>query len=220
MSQLKNSTLLETHTQLLNVCYSILDALDDEAWNDSKQVVYSTVNEWETAYMSFLKQNEVQDVKFPFATLTRSPSQESFKINNKTYQAFEEYDGNTLTVPGVRVRPVVLPFELTIYENQAFDRLEAVADMFMVDGFQTQEVVYFSDVLQQENRVCFIFGDPEHRMIPTKEDKTEGRGFLYSLTIPMQVSTVLGVRNEVKLISQIVADININNHEETLIIEE
>lgn len=192
-----SSTLSEVTITLAKVIYAVMSKLDNEAWVDTKQVVYSTSDEWDTAYSSFLRLNKVKDVKFPFASLTRNSSQETQMMPRRSLQV----TGNTRDA---KIKPTTLTYTITIYEKE-LSKIEAIVNSILLNGMDDQRVDFDSKVLGAPSSLRFALGEPEHSMVPTKDDKVSGHGFIYSLSIPMTVWCTLGVSTEQKLIKQIIS---------------
>jgi hypothetical protein len=178
--------------------FNILQTLDPESWIEQKQIVYSTVNDWDNAYQSYLVKNNIDEVKFPFATLTRSDSQEPFSRYNDGFKVWDRNTGE-----GSLIRPVQIEFELVIYRRD-YINLESIADFIIVQGTDVQKYTYFSNVLGQQSEFSFHFETPSHSMVAGKEEKLRGNGFIYSLTVPVVVDCILGTKEDQKLITKIV----------------
>ena len=86
-----------------------------EGWQDSNQIVYSTVDDWDTAYHSYLLQNNREEVKFPFATLTRDPTQEPYAQWNSPLKVHEAQSNKEYQVKGCTIRPVDCKFSRLLY---------------------------------------------------------------------------------------------------------
>lgn len=196
-----NNTLVEVHIQVRKACFAILNNLYPEAWTDIKSVVYSTVDDWETGYSSYLNLNTEKVVNFPLATLTRIATQESLHQFSSPLQVHQ--DGTSGIAQGGLIRPVKCTFSLKIYERE-FNHLENIINLIIVSGDETQRFSYFSDVLQADAQISFRFLEPEHTMIPDKSSKVEGSGYLYAVNIPIEIDCTLGIAKEQKLINQII----------------
>lgn len=201
MSNQARSTLSEVNRKLAEVCYNILNVFDDKRWVTPLQLVYSTVLGWETSYEAYLIQRKLDNVKFPFASLTRNSTQETFNAWNKSFTAYEGLVEGQDSVKSVRIKPVRIEYILSIYDQRLED-IEAFADIIISQGFTTQKLEYFSNVLDQPSSISFIFKEPIHEMIPAKEDKRRGSGFVYGLNIPIIVDCVLGIKGEEKIIKE------------------
>lgn len=203
MPKQANCTLIEIHKELTNILYSVLQTLEPEAWENPKQLVYSTVDDWDTAYHSYLLQNDTEVVKFPFATLTRSETQEAYAQWNNPLLVNDPPSNEVYEVKGALIRPVRIPFNWTLYRRD-FEYLEQLADILIISGSDVQEHKFASEVLGQDSEFSFYFEAPLHTMIPAKEEKIRGRGFIFSLTVPIVVDCVLGIKKDQKLINQII----------------
>jgi len=195
------TTLVEVHLQVRKACFAILNNLYPEAWTDIKSVVYSTVDDWETGYSSYLNYNTEKVVNFPLATLTRIATQESYAQFSSALPV--HYITESGVAPGGNIRPVKCTFSLKIYERE-FNHLENIINLIIVSGDETQRFSYFSDALQADAQISFRFLEPEHIMIPDKTGKVEGSGYLYSVNIPIEVDCTLGIAKDQKLINQII----------------
>ena len=201
MPDLARSSLSEVNRKLAEISYSILNVFDNKRWKNQKQVIYSTVSDWDTAYEAYLVYNKTDNVKFPFAALTRDPTQETYKLWNKPFTAYENLIEGETSVNAVRVKPVRVNYILTIYDQRLED-IEALADIFILEGQNTYRFDYESSVLGQPARVSFTIGEPVHEMIPDKAEKRSGKGFVYGLNITIVVDSVLGIKVEAKIIEQ------------------
>jgi hypothetical protein len=206
----KSSTLIEIHTNLNYVLFEILKALDPDSWQEQKQIVYSTVNDWDTAYQSYLVKNNIEEVKFPFATLTRTETQDSFTQWNAPLTLHEAPVNGNYSVKGVIIRPVRCRFNWTIYTKDYLS-LENLVDLLVLSGSEIQVFNFYSEVMKQHTEFGFFFEAPSHNLIPSKEDKLRGHGFIYSLTVPIVLDCVLGVQKGQKLISEIILNSNLAN---------
>lgn len=215
MPKKAKATLIEVHENLNTVLFSILQTLEPDAWKDQSQIVYSTVDDWDTAYQSYLVKNNIEEVKFPFATLTRDPEQEPYAQWNSPLTVNEGPEYKSYEVNGAIIRPVRLKFNWTIYRRD-YEWLEQLADLLIVSGSDVQEFPFFSEVLGQDSELSFFFETPRHNMIPAKDDKIRGRGFIFSLTVPIVVDCVLGVSRKQKLIAQIISKYILENIEEVI----
>lgn len=212
MPKIINSTLVEVHKNLSIVLYNILKELEPEGWQNPNQVVYSTVDDWDTAYHSYLLQNNIEEVKFPFASLTRDPTQEPYAHWNSPLSVNEAPNYKDYEVKGCIIRPVDCKFYWTIYRRD-FVNLESLADFLIVSGSDLQKFPYYSDILEQDSEFSFHFETPIHDKMPDKEEKIRGSGFIFSLKIPITVNCVLGMKKDKKLIAQIVQKTILENTE-------
>ena len=200
MARPARSTLSEVTRKLSEVSFEILKLFDKDRWINSEQLIYSTVSAWETSYEAYLVQRKIENVKFPFAALTRNNTQETQKLWNKTLTAYNNNVDTNTEVNSVKIKPVRVEYILAIYDQRLED-IEAIADLVIVQGQETQRLDYFSEVLQQQDRISFIMQEPVHEMIPDKAEKRKGKGFIYGLYIPIIVDCVLGIKAEEKLIT-------------------
>lgn len=203
MPKVIKSTLVEVHQNLSIILFNILKELEPEGWQNPNQVVYSTVDDWDTAYHSYLLQNNIEEVKFPFASLTRDPTQQPYAQWNSPLSVHEGPNYKEYEVKGGIVRPVDCKFYWTIYRKD-FINLESLADFLIVAGSDTQRFQYYSNILEQNSEFSFHFETPTHDKLPDKEEKIRGRGFIFSLKIPITVNCVLGMKKDRPIIAQIV----------------
>lgn len=201
-----SSTLLEVHTFLNEICFRILKGMLPDFWKESKQVVYSSRDEWDTAYRSYLEYNKIADVKFPFATITRDSTQVTQRPYSEPMRLVDRREASP-NVGGVLIKQCRCTFMLTLYEK-AYSRLELFADFIIAQGWESQRVDFTSEVLNAPSRFSFIFGEPEKVMIAGKDERNNQNGHIYSLSIPIIVDTVLGIKTEEKLITEVVACVN------------
>lgn len=204
MENKPRSTLSEVNRKLAEVCYSVLNVFDSQRWVESNQLVYSTVAGWDTAYEASLVARKIDNVKFPFACLTRGPTQTTYSAWNNAFTAYEPYIEGSSGVKSARVKPVRIEYTLAIYDQRLED-IETFADIIIAQGHSTQSLDYFSEVLEQPSGISFIFGEPVHEMIPDKAEKRKGKGFVYGLSIPVIVDCVLGIKGEEKIIKEAIS---------------
>jgi hypothetical protein len=206
MAVIYSSTLLEVHTHLNNIVFRILNKMMPDFWKENKQVVYSSVDEWDTAYRSYLDYNKIEEVKFPFATITRETTQVTQRPWSEPIRLVDRRQAIS-NPAGVLVKQCHCDFNLTLYEKQ-LGTLEMFSDFIIAQGWETQRVDYISEVLGAPSRFSFIFGEPTHSIIADKNNRYSENGHIYSVTIPIKVDTVLGIQTQEKLITEIVACIN------------
>lgn len=204
----QTSTLVEIHVGLNTIIFEILRTIDPLSWKEQQQIIYSTVNDWDTAYQSYLVKNNIQEVKFPFSSLTRVETQVAFSQWNAPLTVYESPTPTSFNVKGAVIRPVRCGFTWTLYTKDYLG-LENLVDLLVLQGSETQKFSFYSDVLQQQSEFSFIFEAPYHNLIPGKEDKIRGHGAIFSLTIPIIVDCVFGVNKNQKLISEIIQDLNL-----------
>ncbi|NNK82757.1 MAG: hypothetical protein HKO92_06515 [Flavobacteriaceae bacterium] len=213
MSIVLNSTLVEVHKNLNKIIFNILQALEPDAWKDQGQIVYSTVNDWDTAYQSYLVKNNIEEVKFPFASLTRNETQNPYATYNDPFTVWQNDTGQ-----GARIKPVRIEFELVIYRRE-YINLESIADYIIVQGTDTQKYSFYSEILEQDTEFSFHFETPSHAMVAGKEEKLRSQGFIFSLNIPIVVDCVLGLRKDQKLITTIVQKTILENTDPEIILD-
>lgn len=201
-----NSTLVEVQLKLSEILFKVLQGLEPNAWQNQGQMVYSGVDEWDTAYNAYLTVNNIEEVKFPFCTLTRMETQDAFSQWNSPLTVHEQPEAGKFEIPGAIIRPVQCRFNWTIYRRDHL-RMEDLIDSLIVFGSETQQFKFYSEILKQESEFTFNFEAPTHTMIPSKEERIRGRGFIFSLTVPVVVDCILGISKDQKLIAQIIQKI-------------
>lgn len=211
MALIYQSTLNEVEICLRDVCYGILNKLLPQWWQHNGQIVYSTVDDWDTAYRMYLEYNKIPDVKFPFGTLTRETTQVTQRPFGTPYRFTQaQAQEGDLQVKGGIIKPVRCTFNLTLYTRQ-MGSLEMFADFIIAQGYETQRFDYQSEVLDAPSRFSFQFDEPTHAMLPDKAEKLQGKGHIYSLTVPIIVDTVLGIGTTENLIGEVISEVIINN---------
>lgn len=198
-----NSTLVEVQLKLSEILYTVLSTLEPDAWQSQSQVVYSGVNAWDTAYHAYLTVNNIEEVKFPFCSITRNDTQSTFSKWKAPLTVTETPTEGVYEVPGALIKPVRCSFDWTIYRRDHL-LMEDFIDIMIVSGSCTQEMKYFSEVLNQNSEFSFYFEEPQHSMVPDKGDRINGGGHIFSVTIPVVVDCVLGVPKSQKLIGEII----------------
>lgn len=198
------STLSEVNVKLAEVLFTILNSLDPIRWCDSGQVIYSTVDDWNTAQEAYKVYNKVREVKYPFASLTRTPVEmDNHKPWSDNFIVNTSKDSENITTDNVRIKPVRVRYDFIIYEDRLED-IEAFSDLIIIDGRQTQRLDFNSQVINQPARLSFFMEEPVHGMIADRDEKRDARGFIYSLKIPITVDTVLGLRGAQNVITGII----------------
>jgi hypothetical protein len=212
MACIRSATLNEVNFNIRQVIFNVLNEIDPDYWVDLNQVIYSTVAEWDTAYSSYLIQNKAQTVKYPFASFTRNISQATQKQFGAPFIAYNSstLDPQTRKVEGAKIKPVRFTYDLIIFEKE-MGNLEAIADILIVEGYQVQDFEYDSVALNAKNRITFQFDEPFLSMVPNKKDKQEGHGFIYALSVPIIVDTVLGYQSKLGIIEKVIIKLYVNN---------
>ena len=210
-----NSTLTEMQIKLSEILFKILQGLEPEAWENQGQIIYSGVDDWDTAYNAYLTVNNIKEVKFPFCTLTRIETQSAFSEWNSPLTVHQAPTYKQYEVDGAVVRPVQCRFNWTIYRKDHL-RMEDLIDSLIIFGSETQQYQFDSEVLGLPSEFSFHFEAPTHVMIPNKDERIRGRGHIFSLTVPVVVDCVLGVPKDQKLIVEIIQKIILENSQEVL----
>ena len=209
------STLVEMQLKLSEVLFKVLQGLDSTNWQTQSQIVYSGVDEWDTAYNAYLTANDIEEVKFPFCTLTREETQIGFSQWNSPITLHEIPGNNESSVAGMVIRPVQCKFNWTIYQKDHIE-MENIIDSLIVFGSECQEFKFFSEILKQESEFSFYFDAPTHTMIPNKEERLRGRGHIFSVTVPITVECLLGISKDQKTITEIIAKIILESSGEVI----
>ena len=212
MPNVARSTLTEVHRKLSEICFTILSLYDETRWKRQQQIIYSTVASWETASEAYMIQTRENNVSFPFASLTRDTSQETYKLWNKGMIGHNPINPQESSVKIVEVKPTRAIFILSIYD-QKFEDIETLADIFISQGQEVQRFDYYSDILEDTSRFSFNFNEPIHEMIADKAEKRKGKGIIYGINIPIVVDCILGIKAEHKIIKEAILRILNRVHE-------
>ena len=207
------STLHEINTQMVKMCFNILNHILPERWSKQKQVIYYPTNDRESHFADFLRQRDTDKVVFPFAAVVRSGEIEvptGFQSAYKTRSTFYEEGSDR----GIRVRPVTIGYSYVLYENHQ-KHLEDFVDSFYLDIWSAKlKVEYFSKALDLTNTISAVFSDqPSYSEQPGFSERTESPGNVYAMEVPVLVDTVLGRSSVVKPVRSILYDARISKIE-------
>jgi hypothetical protein len=187
-------TLAEIHLKLIDKMYSYLNNIDPTQWIDSIQVFYSPVKGWDNVIRIYEKKNKTNNVKFPFAVITRKP--ELSKENDISRRGwYTDYLKTGTTADGKQFQclPVKVIYDMVIYDD-TYNNMESICEklIFMRGKNITHE--YTSDLIGEKLNFFITYDDlPVYDMIPDVAEKYQGKGTIYSMEYQFKVDGIIAI---------------------------
>jgi hypothetical protein len=210
------STLNEINHQLQLLLFRFMNDISPRTWTDPKRLIYSPVDDLDFATTLF----EGRDTKsrpehllVPFAYFTRASGQATGDTWNYARQPGRDWVSTPARIIPrasnmVKFVPATFQYFLKIFDNRV-QKMETLIDIIIHRGIReyTKQYFYDSEVMQGPMPYTVEIGSPQYDRTPSLRDRTEGKGRLYSIVVPFEVSCALGVGAPVKRIEKIEYDV-------------
>jgi hypothetical protein len=193
-----------------------MNSISPRTWTDPKRLIYSPVDDLDYATLLFEGDDTKQrpeHLLIPFAYFTRDPGPAEDDTWSYAHRPYSEwYSTPAKIIPRatnqVKFTPALFKYFLKIFDNR-IGKMETLIDVILHRGIRefTRSYVYDSAVMQGPMPFTIDIGNPQYDRNITLHDRVEGKGRLYSIAIPLEVSCALGVGVPVKRIEKIEYDI-------------
>ncbi|SRR4051812_6829099 len=206
------STLNEINQVIAERSFELLSFIAPRTWTDPKRIVYSPIDEFDTAIEIFegtRSRQTPEHLQVPFAYFSRHTGLAVGDTYNFSRRPWAEWLSTyARQIPRadkmIKFIPATFQYKLRIFDNR-FQKLESLIDAHLHMGVRSKSKRYFydSDVLGVRTPYGIDWGNPQYDQNPNLRAKTQERGRLYSIIIPFEVHCALGQSLPVKRIEEI-----------------
>jgi hypothetical protein len=216
VDDIRPSTLNEINAELQKVLFRFMNNISPRTWTDPRRLIYSPLDDLDVATTLFEgrdTRSRPEHLQIPFGYFTRdtTPAQgNTWDYARRPYWDWISSKARELprAENQVRFTPAVFQYTLKIFDNR-FGKMETLIDIMLHRGIAefTRSYTYDSAVMQGPMPFRVDFGNPQYDRNPTLRDRSEGKGRLYSIVLPIEVSCALGVGAPVHRIEKIEYDL-------------
>jgi hypothetical protein len=206
------STLNEINQQISIRAFELLSYLAPRTWTDARRIVYSPIDEFESAIEIFegtLSLQKPEHLQVPFAYFTRYTGQavgSTYDFARRPWAEWISTYARQIPRADVQIKfiPATFQYQLKIFDNRV-EKMESLIDAELHKGVRekSKKYHYASDVLGISAPYTILWGNPQYDQNPNLKQKLQERGRLYSVVIPFEVYCVIGESLPVKRIEQI-----------------
>lgn len=207
-------TLDEVNRQVRDRIYTILNAISPREWDKESRVFLLAEDDKEYAFQYYQEIADVTSVSYPICSITRELNFEDEGDNShqpNKYNKIVSNDGQA------RVIPIKTNYQISIYHH-SFKICEEIIESIIFIRNEIQSLTYNSKIISDNDLyyVNMLFSElPSYTMIPSKEDRDRGHGFIYKLNIPVRVeSYLMKPIADIKRILTIITDVYPNKQSE------
>jgi hypothetical protein len=202
MTEPLTSTMNELNQQLKIRMFELLNFVAPEIWGSDSNLIYSPIDDLSYATLLFQEgktSDNAQNLLMPFAYYTRGTADAAGDTYNWARRMSSEWFGRTKPLPPplddymVKFIPGNFYYYLKIYDSR-LQSTEAIYDRLLHKGIRekSRHYQYNSDVLGISAPYRIWLGNPRYDRTPTTQDRTAGKGRVYSLILPFEINCVLG----------------------------
>jgi hypothetical protein len=204
MPEVMKSSLSEVNKEVNDRMFELLNFVAPEYWTDPSRIVYSPVDDLDyasTLYQEHKGSENAQNLQIPFAYFTRATQQavgDTYDFAKRPWAEWISTGREVFLATGenkfqVKFIPATLQYFLKVFDNRV-ENTEALLDRTLHKGIRekSRKYTYESEVFGTPMLYVIRYGNPSYDRPPNLKDRTNGKGRLYSIIIPMEVDCALG----------------------------
>jgi hypothetical protein len=207
----RESTLWEIDNALHAVALSLLVVADPSAWSRSSQIVFDLDGDDDLIFREYARRqglnNQIESgedpkgdpkqIRLPIAGLIR----EDAEVTQGRTEILQEW--NTAADQSVRVQRVTLRYRLKLYYSRVDESESILNQLLLLTMREKLTFDFYSEILGTSNQVSISCKVPTYGRIPSLSDRFSGAGRLLCIELPLEVTSLLGSREDSSRIEEI-----------------